>query len=180
MNLGELIASIGGDTSPLKEASKEAKQVMDQTSQSMSNSMKKFDESIKKTSKTLRDIGKNMSLYVTAPIVAAGGFAIKMASDYNESLNKVDVAFKGSAKEVKEWAKTTLKAFGIAEGTALDMAALFGDMSTSMGLTDQQAAKMSTSMVGLAGDMASFKNIGIDQAMTALNGVFTGETEALS
>ena len=27
--------------------------------------------------------------------------------------------------------------------------------------------------------MASFKNVGIDQAMTALNGVFTGETESL-
>jgi len=38
---------------------------------------------------------------------------------------------------------------------------------------------MSTSLVGLAGDLASFKNIGIDQATTALAGVFTGETESL-
>jgi hypothetical protein len=28
-----------------------------------------------------------------------------MASDYNESLNKVDVAFKGSSAQVKEFAK---------------------------------------------------------------------------
>jgi hypothetical protein len=69
--------------------------------------------------------------------------------------------------------------FGIAEGTALDMAALFGDMATSMGLPQQQAAMMSKSLVGLAGDLASFKNIDIRQAMTALNGVFTGETESL-
>ena len=34
-------------------------------------------------------------------------------------------------------------------------------------------------MVGLDGDVASFKNIGIDQATTALAGVFTGETESL-
>ena len=38
---------------------------------------------------------------------------------------------------------------------------------------------MSTSLVDLAGDLASFKNIGIDRVNTALNGVFTGETEAL-
>jgi hypothetical protein len=33
---------------------------------------------------------------------------------------------------VKEFAKTTLESFGIAEGTALDMAAAYGDMGTSM------------------------------------------------
>jgi hypothetical protein len=38
---------------------------------------------------------------------------------------------------------------------------------------------MSTALTGLAGDLASFKNIGIDQAMTALKGVYTGEGEAL-
>ena len=59
------------------------------------------------------------------------------------------------------------------------MAAMFGDMGTSMGLTTVQAAKMSTSMVGLAGDLASFKNIKIEEATTALAAVFTGETESL-
>ena len=34
-------------------------------------------------------------------------------------------------------------------------------------------------VVGLAGDLASFKNIDIEQATTALAGVFTGETESL-
>jgi hypothetical protein len=38
---------------------------------------------------------------------------------------------------------------------------------------------MSKSLVGLSGDLASFKNIDIKQATTALNGVFTGETESL-
>ena len=93
----------------------------------------------------------------------AGGAAIKLASDFEESLNKVDVAFGKSSAEVKNFAKTTLTQFGIAEGSALDMAALFGDMATSMGITRNEASLMSTSMVGLAGDLASFKNIGIDQ-----------------
>ena len=38
---------------------------------------------------------------------------------------------------------------------------------------------MSTSLVGLAGDLASFKNIRIDVAQTALASIFTGETESL-
>ncbi len=127
----------------------------------------------------LTGVGQSLAIGVTLPVVAAGTAMVNLASDYNESLNKVGVAFGGSADDVIAWSETTLDSFGIAGGTALDMAALFGDMGTSMGIPQDEAANMSTSMTGLAGDLASFKNIGIDQAMTALNGVFTGETESL-
>lgn len=115
----------------------------------------------------------------TGAVVSAGKKVFELASDTNESLNKVEVAFGKNADSVKNWSKTTLDNIGLARGTALDLAATYGDMSTSMGLSTQEADKMSTSMVDLAGDLASFKNIGIDRANTALNGVFTGETEAL-
>lgn len=130
-------------------------------------------------SKQAAELGKTMSTYVTAPLLAAGAASIKMASDFNESLNKVDVSFKSASGSVTEFAKTSLKTYGIASGTALDMASNFGDMATSMGLGVGEASKLSTSLVGLAGDMASFKNIRIDVAQTALNGIFTGETESL-
>ena len=129
--------------------------------------------------KKAKQVGANLSLKLTLPIALAAGAAIKLASDFDEAMNKVDVSFGESSKSVKKFAETTLTQFGIAEGSALDMAAMFGDMGTSMGLTQRAAAQMSISMVGLAGDLASFKNIGIAQATTALAGVFTGETESL-
>jgi len=124
-------------------------------------------------------IGDKLTTRVTAPVVAAGTAAFKLASDYEENLNKVDVAFGDSAESVKTWAETATQQFGLSKNAALEAASLFGDMGTSMGLTTEQAASMAISMTGLAGDLASFKNVGIDQAMTALNGVFTGETESL-
>lgn len=144
-----------------------------------STEMQSALRSIQKTGQELQSVGNAMSIGFTLPILAAGAASVKMASDYEESLNKVNVAFGNSNESVKSFAKTTLDTFGIAEGTALDMAALFGDMATSMGLPQAEAANLSTSLVGLAGDLASFKNIGIEQATTALNGVFTGETESL-
>jgi hypothetical protein len=137
------------------------------------------DTGLKAAEKTMMDFGKKASLYLTTPLVAAGVGAFKMASDLNESLNKVDVAFDEQAKTVRDWSKTTLESFGIAQGTALDMAALYGDMSTSMGISTKKAAEMSKRLTGLAGDLASFKNIQVDVARTALAGVFTGETESL-
>lgn len=116
---------------------------------------------------------------VTAPLLAAGAAAISMASDYEESLNKVDVAFGESSDRIREFAKTTVDTYGIAEGTALDMAALFGDMATSMQVPRDEAADMSEVLVGLAGDLASFKNISLEQVGTALKSIFTGETESL-
>jgi hypothetical protein len=144
-------------------------------SSEMQNSLRQIDAAGQKFQK----LGRSMSTFVTLPILAAGAAAVKFASDYNESLNKVDVSFKDSSVNVKEFAKTTLESFGIAEGTALDMAAAYGDMGTSMGLTTGEASKMSTSLVGLAGDLASFKNISIDIANTAISAIFTGETESL-
>ncbi|MEG1433788.1 peptidoglycan DD-metalloendopeptidase family protein [Eubacterium sp.] len=123
--------------------------------------------------------GGVLTAALTVPLVMAGKKAVGLASDYEEALNKTEVAFGNSAKKVVEFSETSLKTFGISKGAALDMASLFGDMATSMGLPQDAAADMSVSMSGLAGDLSSFKNIPIDQAMTALNGVFTGETESL-
>ena len=147
---------------------------------------KGFDKAVKNATTKLnrfernaKRLGTQLSTNLTLPLLAVGAGAVKLASDFEESLNKVNVSFGESSKEVQDFAKTTLDSFGIAEGSALEMAALFGDMGTSMGLTQKQAAGMSTSLVGLAGDLASFKNIRIDVAQTALASIFTGETESL-
>ena len=141
--------------------------------------LKELSEKAEKTGEKLEKVGTKASQFVTLPILAAGAASVKLASDYQESLNKIDVAFGDSGEAVKGWSATSLKSFGLAKGTALDMAATYGDMSTAMGFTNSEAAKMSEQIVGRAADLASFKNISIDVANTSLQAVFTGETESL-
>lgn len=141
--------------------------------------LKRAEKALQKTASKFSKLGNQLSVGLTLPIASAVAASFKMASDFEESLNKVRVAFGSSSESVEQFASTTLKNFGIARGSALDMAALFGDMATSMGLPQGEAAKLSTSLVSLAGDMASFKNIPLKEAETALSGVFTGETESL-
>lgn len=138
-----------------------------------------ISKSFENAGKKITEVGKSITTKITLPIIALGVYAVKSASDLNENINKTEVAFKDAADEVKAFAKTTLKTYGISESAALDMASLFGDMGTAMGQDTKQAAKMSTSLVGLAGDMASFKNISIERAQTALTAIYTGETESL-
>lgn len=128
---------------------------------------------------SMKSVGSSLTTNVTMPIALGFGYAAKQASDFDENINKVDVAFGNSSKQVKEWAKNATASFGLSQNSALEMTSQFGDMGTSMGLTSKEAADMSMSLAGLAGDLSSFKNIDVEQAMTALNGVFTGETESL-
>lgn len=147
--------------------------------QTLGGRLNNFSKSMSSIGKNLTRVGGTMTKAVTLPIVGGFGLAIKAASDLEETINKVDVSFKDQAGEVKKWAKTSIKSMGLAQQSALDAAALFGDMSTAMGLNTKQAAKMSTKLVQLGADMASFKNVSFDRAQTALAGIYTGETEAL-
>lgn len=124
-------------------------------------------------------MGRGMMYSLTLPIVAAGAASYKMASDYDENLNKIRVAFGESSAEVEAFAKTALTATGMSESMAMKTAGLFGDMATSMGLTRKEAAKLSIELTQLVGDAASFKNMNFDEVKTAFQGIFTGETESL-
>jgi hypothetical protein len=163
------------------ELSKANKEIETQSSKwtSLGKSLDGIGSKMKSVGEGFSNAGSKLSVGLTAPIATLGVASVKLASDMNESMNKVEVAFGGVNQKVKDWSDTTIKSYGIAKGTALDMSALYGDMATSMGLNQEEAAKMSMSLVGLAGDLSSFKNIDIKQAEDALNGIFTGETESL-
>ena len=145
-----------------------------------------FDRAMKNASKKItrfgnqmKNVGRNLTMSVTLPILGLAAASIKLASDTQESLNKVDVAFGDSGKKVKDFSNTTTQAFGISKSASLEMASLFGDLSTSIGFTQSSAADMSITLVSLAGELSSLKNAKIDIVQSALKGVFTGETEAL-
>jgi hypothetical protein len=159
--LNELVVKIGADV-------KKALQGLEAVQQKVAETGQQFQE-----------FGASLTTFATLPIGLAGGAMIKFSSDMEESLNKTRIAFGDSAKSVIKWSETSIKSMGLAQGSALDAAALFGDMGTSMGIAREEAAKMSMRLVQLGADMASFKNIPIEQAMNALAGVFTGETESL-
>lgn len=170
-----LSAKITGDSSGFEKAFSTAQKAADNFEAKMKNMSSKLQD----TGGSISSFGAKWSLGISTPLTIAGKSMVTAASDYEENLNKIDVAFGKSSDTVTAWAENATKQFGLSKNQALESTALFGDMATSMGLAQSDAADMSMSLAGLAGDLASFKNIGIDQAMTALSSVFTGETESL-
>lgn len=104
---------------------------------------------------------------------------IDYASDLAEVQNVVDVTFTNSADAINAWAKTALAAYGMNEVSAKRYAGSLGAMMKSSGLAEESVAGMSTAMVGLAGDMASFYNLDLDTAFEKIRSGISGETEPL-
>lgn len=160
----------------------EAKKGIDEVDNKAKNLHEKLgslgDRAIKVGDK-MASFGSNLLKKTTLPIVGAGTASLKFASDLSENMNKAESVFGKNADAVKKWSEGSIEKMGMAKSTALDMVSKFGDMGTSMGLPIDKSAEMSEKMVQLGADLASFKNIGLDQASTALTGIFTGETESL-
>lgn len=133
--------------------------------------------------KTLGDktgeIGQSMTTKLTLPILAAGAAIFKIGADFEDALGKTDAVFKQNAKEITDWAEGAYKNFGLARTTALDMANSFGALASGMGLSDDLTKKYSKSLTELTKDMVAFHGGKLDVAQTALNSIFTGETESL-
>lgn len=105
--------------------------------------------------------------------------SIKFASDLEEAVNKTNVAFADSAKMILEWSETSAEAFGQSQRQALEAASTFGLLFRTMGLTTEESARMSMTLVELASDMASINNITVDEAMLKIRSGLVGETEPL-
>lgn len=162
----------------LKDGVSKTLEKINKSTEKLNKSFAKM-EKLKKISSSLKDFGNKLTVGVTLPIIATGSAMVKLASDMEETLNKVDVSFGKSSSIVKEWAKSSISNMGLAQQTALDTASLFGSIATGMGIAEEQATKMAMVLTQRGADIMSFYNVRNEVAQTALKSIFTGEAESL-
>lgn len=93
-----------------------------------------------------------------------GRKAIELSSDLTEVQNVVRVSFGDMEEYANNFAKTAMKQFGLSELAAKQYAGTMMAVLNSSGVERRTAAEMSTTLAGLAGDLASFYNISQDTA----------------
>lgn len=163
MNLFELQAKLGLDTSEYEQGIEGAKGKLTGLKDVFAGSF-------------LADLAKQ-GLNVA---VDFGKQAVQMASDLAEVQNVVDVTFGDGADQINVWAENLKGSFGIGELSAKRFSGTMGAMLKSMGMTDEETMKMSTSLVELTADMASFYNLGHEEAFQKIRAGISGETEPLT
>jgi hypothetical protein len=135
--------------------------------------MGKFGASLKKLA------GVMAATFGAQQLIKFGKDTVMAASNMEESLSKVRVVFGDGAAAVEKFGASAAVNMGISNQAALEAAGTYGNLFQAFGLGQGESQKMSMSLVQLAGDMASFNNTSIDDAILALRSGLSGETEPL-
>lgn len=135
---------------------------------------------MKRISRSLNEIMKSFGFAIgIASLVALGKKAIDTASDIQEVQNVVDTAFGSMSHKMEEFAKNSVKQFGISQLSAKQLGSTFMAMGKSMVGDMETASNMAINLTARAADMASFYNKSVQETSTALKSIYTGETESL-
>ena len=105
--------------------------------------------------------------------------ATTQASDLSETVNKSKVIFGDNAEEIRAWAETSARSFGLSQAQALGATAQFGDMFQQLGFTGDAASKASTNLVQTAADLGSFNNVDPSDVLDRIGASLRGEYDSL-
>lgn len=133
---------------------------------------------------SVKGIAKKAAGVIAGALAIKGGLdltrqCLDLGSDLAEVQNVVDVTFPHMSDTIDQFAKKAASQFGLSETMAKKFTGTFGSMAEAFGFSEKEAMNMSTTLTGLAGDVASFYNIDQEEAYTKLKSVFSGETETL-
>jgi phage-related protein len=105
--------------------------------------------------------------------------SIGPASDLNETVSKIGVVFGDMGPEMVKFGQDAAASMGMSANAALSAAGTYGNLFRSMGITTDTSYDMSTGLVQLAADLASFNNFDPTEVLDSLRAGLTGETEPL-
>jgi len=128
---------------------------------------------------SMTSAGRSMSLFITAPILAAAAAVTTMAVNAVEGENLFNVAMGDMADEARAFSVEMSAALGMNQFATRQMMGTINQMVTSMGLSEDAAFGMSKAVTLLTQDMASFFNLSTDDAFLKLQAGITGEMEPL-
>jgi len=168
--LSELITKIVADNSSFDRATKTS-----------DDRLKDFGKRADVVGEKLTTFGKNMSLFVTAPILALGTSFVTAASNAEEVNSKFQVVFSDISAAAEASAQNLVDNFGLSEVAAKDLEGKTGDLLTGFGFTQTAALNLAGQVGELAVDLASFTNVegGAAEAARAITSAMLGENEAV-
>lgn len=129
--------------------------------------------------KKLATTGRNLTLFLTTPILAAGGAMIKAASDAQETQNRFRQVFGEIAKDAEVFAKDLGDQVGRSTIEIQNGLTIYQQFAQGLEFSSEQAFDFSKKMQMLALDFASFNNISDDEALQRFISALSGSAEVL-
>lgn len=125
-------------------------------------------------------LGFGSSIYFARRLGNLIANAVQAASDYNETLNLWQVAFRNNLDLADEFIEKMNKAYGISEKALMQYQATFKNMLSSLGgLAEQSSYYISEYLTQLALDFSSLYNVQIENAMEKFQAVLAGQVRPI-
>jgi hypothetical protein len=137
------------------------------------------EDKLAKLSNRLTSFGTGL---LAGGAVAVGGLKqlADSASAYGEQVSAATITFgEEGAKKLEEFADAAADTANISKTEATKAANGFAAFARQAGLTGTAAADFSTNLVQLAGDISSFRDISVEDALAALQSGLAGEGEPI-
>ena len=152
---------------------------IDKISKSMSK-LNKSGNSIDNIANKLQKLGKSiLSIAVISKIGNLISDAISEMNNYIEANNLFSVSMGSFYEEAYDWANKVNDKLGIDPAEFMKAEGIFMAMARGLGITNEQAYKLSKGMTELSYDLSSFMNIPIEEALTKMKSALAGEIEPL-
>ena len=117
--------------------------------------------------------------YIGKKLIDIGKSSVQMAMDVVESESLFETSMGSMAGAAREWSEQLSESLGLNAYELRQNVGIMYNMTKSMGIAGDTAYDLSTSLVLLAQDMASFYNMDTEEAFVKLRAGITGETEPL-
>ena len=149
----------------------------------ITKSMSKLDnsgKSIDSIAAKLQKLGKSiLSIGIVAKMGSFISNSIREINNYIEANNLFSVSMGSFYEEAYDWANKVNDKLGIDPAEFMKAEGTFMAMARGLGITEEQAYKLSKGMTELSYDLSSFKNIPIEEALTKMRSALAGEIEPL-
>ena len=116
---------------------------------------------------------------VSSQLIGAMKQMIGSTNDYIEAMNLARVSLGDYADEAARFGEAVSGALGIDQGTLLENMGLFQNLSTSFGVSADNAYILSKNMAQLAYDFASFHNLDLEESFLKFQSALAGELEPI-
>jgi hypothetical protein len=128
---------------------------------------------------TFTTFGRNLLLKVTTPLALLGAKLFGLSSDAEETENLFAVSMGDMADDAEVWVQKTSKVLGLYETDVRKSVGTFHLMFTNMGIGEEAAYDMATSLTQLSADMTSFYNLRPGEAFEKLSSGMVGMSRPL-
>lgn len=143
-------------------------------------SVNTVSDKVKGLGSSLSGMGKQLSTFVTLPIAGIATASFQMAANLEDAVGATNQVFGKAGGAMQDWIDGLEGYYGIAKAEAFAYANTMGSMLQNIGgLTEQEAAKQSITLLKLAGDLTAMFGGTTEDAVRALTGSLKGNNTML-